>query len=295
MSHHHHHHSEESVKNIKLVFFLNLFFTVIEFIGGFLTNSVAIMSDALHDLGDSISLGIAWFLQKFSDKKSNAVFTYGYKRFSLLGALINGVILFAGSFIIIIESIPRIYNVEDTNAQGMILLSLLGIAVNGIAVFKMSRGKSMNERVLSWHLLEDVLGWVAVLIVSIVMLFTDLKILDPILSILITIYILYGVSKNLKETILLFLQATPKNIHLEEIIAKINTIDTVIDVHDTHLWSLDGENNVLSAHIKVRIDTGRIAIEKLKSEIKHNLSDMGISHSTLEIEYEDEDCTDACN
>lgn len=294
MPHHHHHHSGNAVKNIKLVFFLNLIFTIIEFIGGFLTNSVAIMSDALHDLGDSISLGLAWFLQKFSNKKSNSVFTYGYKRFSLLGAFINGLILFLGSLYIITEAVPRIFNPEETNAQGMIMLAIFGMAVNGFAAYKMSGGKSMNERVLSWHLLEDVLGWAAVLIVAIVMLFTDIAILDPVLSILITIYILYGVTKNLKETVLLFLQAAPKNIHIDEINNLLKRNDDVINVHDTHIWSLDGENNILSAHIIVANEISKDKIEKLKTVLKEVLKDAGISHSTLEIEYEDEECEGEC-
>ena len=182
-----------------------------------MTNSVAIMSDALHDLGDSFSLGLAWFLEKFSSKKRTDQFSYGYKRFSLLGAFINAIVLLTGSIFILTKAIPRLVSPETTNARGMFLLAIFGIIVNGLAVYKTSKGKTMNEKVVSLHLLEDVLGWVAVFVISIVMMFTQVSLLDPILSIFITFYILRGVLKNLKATVLLFLQATPKNLNTEVI------------------------------------------------------------------------------
>jgi cobalt-zinc-cadmium efflux system protein len=293
-NHNHHEHSHSSVKNIKIAFFLNLFFTIIEFIGGFLTNSVAIMSDALHDLGDSFSLGLAWFLEKYSTKKRTKIFSYGYKRLSLLGAFINGIILLAGSFFILSEAIPRLISPEASNAYGMILLAILGMTVNGIAVYKTTKGKTLNEKVISLHLLEDVLGWVAVFIVSIVMIFTDLYILDPILSILITLYILWGVIKNLKKTILLFLQTTPENLDTQIIDKKLKTVKDVNDVHDTHIWSLDGENNILSTHIIINDNLKSEDIKKLKKEIKELLKNDGIQHPTIEFEFEKEQCNDYC-
>jgi cobalt-zinc-cadmium efflux system protein len=292
--HHNHSHDHSSVKNIKIAFFLNFFFTIIEFIGGYLTNSVAIMSDALHDLGDTFSLGLAWFLEKFSSKKRTNKFSYGYKRFSLLGAFINAVILLLGSLFILSEAIPRIINPETSNAQGMLLLAIFGILVNGYAVYKTSKGKTMNEKVISWHLLEDVLGWVAVFIVSIVMIFTNLTILDPILSILITLYILWGVLKNLKATALLFLQATPTDLNTNIIETQLKKNPLIQDVHDTHIWSLDGEEHILSSHIVIKGNSTKEDIKKIKTEIKKNLINQGIKHSTLEIEFEDEICEDYC-
>ncbi|MEC8339824.1 MAG: cation diffusion facilitator family transporter [Nanoarchaeota archaeon] len=296
MGHNHKHHSHEqnSVKNIKIAFFLNFFFTIIEFIGGYLTNSVAIMSDALHDLGDTFSLGLAWFLEKFSSKKRTNKFSYGYKRFSLLGAFINAVILLLGSLFILSEAIPRIINPEASNAQGMLILAIFGIIVNGYAVYKTSKGKTMNEKVISWHLLEDVLGWVAVFIVSIVMIFTNLIILDPILSILITLYILWGVLKNLKSTALLFLQATPTDLNANIIDTQLKKNPLIQDIHDTHIWSLDGEEHILSSHIVIKENSTKEDIKKIKIEIKKNLISQGINHSTLEIEFEDEICDDYC-
>ena len=176
MHNHAHNDNNDSSSRIGWVFFLNVGFTIIEFIGGWLTNSTAIMADAVHDLGDSLSIGLAWLLNKISAKHANDTYSYGYQRFSLLGALINGVVLISGSIWVLSEALPRLSNPEMPDAQGMILLSIFGVAVNGFAAYKLSRGKSLNERVLNWHLLEDVLGWIAVLIVAIVLLFVEIPI-----------------------------------------------------------------------------------------------------------------------
>lgn len=184
-----------------LTFFLNVSFTIIEIIGGLLTNSVAILSDALHDLGDSLSLGISWYLGIRSRKKANHKFTFGYERLSLLGALINSVILIVGSVFVVIGAVKRLYTPEVSDAQGMFYLAIAGVIVNGFAAYKVSSGKSLNEKVIHWHLLEDGFGWVAVLIVSIVLLFWDVPWLDPALSIILTLFILYHVVKRLKETL----------------------------------------------------------------------------------------------
>lgn len=294
MAHNQKHNHNNSVKNIKIAFFLNLFFTIIEFIGGFLTNSVAIMSNALHDLGDSFSLGLAWFLENFSSRKRTDQFSYGYKRFSLLGAFINGIILFIGSLFILTEAIPRLINPETSNAHGMLLLAIFGIVVNGIAFYKTAKGNTMNEKVISLHLLEDVLGWVTVFIISIVMIFTQISILDPILSILITFYILFGVLKNLKATALLFLQAAPKNLDVKIIDRELKKDSFIHGVHDTHIWSLDGEKHILSTHVIINKNSSKKDIEKIKYKLKQRLKDIGIEHSTLEIEFEDEICAGYC-
>ena len=163
-------------------------------------NSVAILSDAIHDLGDSLSLGTAWYLDRKSKQESDQKFSFGYARFSLLGALINSVVLIAGSIFVIKEAVERLLAPETTDARGMFFFALVGIAVNGYAALKLSGGISMNEKVVSWHLLEDVLGWVAILIASIVLFFYDVPFLDPALSIAFTLYVLWNVIKRLKET-----------------------------------------------------------------------------------------------
>ncbi|MGY4688690.1 cation diffusion facilitator family transporter [Salibacterium sp. K-3] len=286
--HHHHHHSHS---NMKTAFFLNFGFTIIELIGGILTNSMAIISDAIHDLGDSLSLGTAWFLQHKSEQRSNDTFTFGYRRFSLLGALINSLVLTAGSLFILSEAVPRLLNPESPNAGGMLLLSLLGMTVNGAAVLKMKSGHSMNEKVVSWHLLEDVLGWVAVFIVSVVMMFWDAAILDPLLSVLITLYILMNVLKNLKKTLFLFLDAVPEEMDAVAIEQSIRSIPNVEDTHHTHIWSLDGEQHVLSTHVVLCEDISKGEVMRVKSSIKEALGHYPLEHITIETEFTAEDCS----
>ena len=288
MSHHHHHHHQPN--NLKLAFFLNLGFTIIEIIGGLWTNSVAILSDALHDLGDSLSLGLAWYLEGYSKKEQNAYFSYGYRRVSLLAALTNTVVLIIGSLFILFESIPRLFAPEATNAIGMALLAIVGIAVNGWAAYRTSGESSLNARVVSWHLLEDVLGWVAVLIGSFIMMIFDLPIIDPILSIVITLYVLWNVQKYLRQTVAIFLQAVPNGIDLQALEDQFRAITTVQSVHHTHLWSLDGDSHVLTTHIVVPPSTSRANVLTIKNEIKEIIQDLNVIHMTIEVECEGEDC-----
>lgn len=281
---------QDSISNIRLAFFLNLGFTIIEIIGGFWTNSVAIISDALHDLGDSLSLGLSWFLERYSRKKKDERYSYGYRRYSLFSALINSLILIAGSIYILFEAVPRLFNPEQPNAKGMLILAAGGIIVNGIAVLRVRKGKSLNERIVALHLFEDVLGWVAVFIVSIVMIFKNIPILDPILSILITIYILYRVIINLKKTFSIFLQAVPEGVSIKQIEDKILKIDNVLNVHHTHIWSIDSLNNVLSTHIVVKDNTTVKEIIDIKRKAKEIMESLKLEHSTIEVECESEFC-----
>ncbi|MBW8050409.1 MAG: cation transporter [Cytophagales bacterium] len=282
--------TKNSTGNIKVAFFLNLCFTIIEIFGGIWTNSIAILSDALHDLGDSFSLGLAWYLERFSAKKASKNFTFGYRRFSLLGALINGLILVGGSLYILSKAIPRIINPEPSYAEGMFFFALGGIIVNGLAVLRLKGGKTLNERVITWHLLEDVLGWAAILIVSIVLMFKEIYILDPILSILITLYVLYNGLKYLKKTLFVFLQGTPEQINISEIENKIITIDDVQSVHHTQTWSLDGEQHVLTTHVVIKENISQKDIIMIKEKVKSLVSHLNIQHVTLEVEYENEKC-----
>jgi cobalt-zinc-cadmium efflux system protein len=279
-------------KRIGWAFFLNVMFTIIEFIGGWLTNSTAIMADAVHDLGDSLSIGTAWVLNKISDKEANSTFSYGFKRFSLLGALINGLVLTVGSIWILFEAIPRLAAPEMPQAEGMLLLSIFGIAVNGFAAYKLSDGDSLNERVLNWHLLEDVLGWVAVLIVSIVLMFKPWPILDPILSIGFTLFILFNVARNLKETIFLFLQATPDEAQVKEVRNLLLSKPEVSEIHHFHIWSLDGANSVMTVHLVLAGELSVAQIKNLKQQLQESLATFEFVHTTIELEFADEQCRD---
>ncbi|MCI0581028.1 MAG: cation diffusion facilitator family transporter [Chloroflexi bacterium] len=290
MEHHHHHHSHEGAASLRTAFFLNLAFTLLEIVGGFWTNSLAILSDAIHDLGDSLSLGLAWYMERYSQRGRDRRFSYGYRRFSLLGAVISTIVLIVGSLFILSEAIPRLMNPEPAYAPGMALFALVGILVNGLAVLRLRGNRSLNARVVAWHLLEDVLGWAAVLVVSLILLFWNAYILDAILSILITLYVLYNVAGNLRQTLALFLQAVPENVDVEEIERQLLAIDRVRSVHHTHVWSLDGEHHVLTTHVVVDEEASKDDVLRVKGAIKTLTDALDVSHTTAEIEYQDEDC-----
>ena len=252
MSHHHHHHNFASANNLKIVFFLNLFFTIVEFWGGWYTNSVAIFSDALHDMGDAAALGLAWYLQNLSQKGSDHEYSYGYGRFSLLGSIITSIILIVGSVIIIQESIPRLFDPVQPHTQGMMWLAVLGILVNGAAVFRLKDSTSLNEKAAMFHLLEDVFGWIIVLIGAVVMRFYDMPYIDPLLSLILAAIILRGVYKNLSQAFRIMMQAIPKGMNLKEVITLIESDSNVIKVTDIHIWSTDGEYNVMTANLDIQ-------------------------------------------
>ena len=287
---HHHSHDHSSTKNLKVAFFLNLGFSILEIFGGLYVNSVAIVSDAIHDIGDSLSLGTAWYLDIKSKKNADKKYSYGYGRFSLLGALINSLVLITGSVFVIYEAIQRLITPESSDAAGMILFAILGIVINGYAAWKLSGGKSLNEKVISWHLLEDVLGWVAVLLVAIILQFKDIQYLDPALSLLITAYILWGVFGRLKETLNVFLQEVPKGIVIKDIESDLLKINHVHSLHHTHVWSLEGENHVFTTHLKLYEIKDLCELTKIKEAAKEVLNKYNFEHCTIEIELDEEKC-----
>lgn len=286
-SHHHGHTHSHKTGNITVAFWLNISFTLLEIVGGFFTNSVAILADALHDLGDSLSLGLAWYFQKKSAQGRDKIYTYGYGRFSLVGALVNSIVLIMGSIFMLTETVPRLLNPEPSNVDGMLILAVIGIVVNGAAVFRLKKGSSLNERAVMLHLMEDVLGWAAVLIGAIVMYFTGWEFIDPLLSIGITGYILYNVYGNLKGVFRVILQGTPAKIDMESVKEKVAGIEGISDVHDVHLWTVDGEYNVMSLHAVLQEGMDSSGI---KETIRHELHHLEIEHVTIETEYLTEEC-----
>lgn len=290
--HKHDHQNNKDSARIAWAFFLNVGFTIIEFIGGALTNSTAIMADAVHDLGDSLSIGLAWVLAKLGKKPASSSFSYGYKRLSLLGSLINGIVLIAGSSWVLFQSIPRLFNPGMPVTEGMLALSIFGIAVNGFAAFKLSKGKTLNEKVLNWHLLEDVLGWVAVFIVSIILMFVEWPILDPILAIGFTLFILVNVIKNVGSTLKLFLQGVPDQDLAGKIEDKLKNVSEFQHFHHLHLWSLDGESHVLTVHIELKADLSLEDQRDLKRRLSEELAEFDLSHTTVEFELDEEPCRD---
>lgn len=292
--HSHHHSDTSSDSRITTAFFLNVSFTIIEFIGAWLTNSTAILADAVHDLGDSLSIGTAWLLNRAAVKKNaDNSFTYGYQRLSLFGALINSLVLIAGSAWVLTEALPRLADPVMPKAEGMLALAVLGVAVNGLAAYKLSKGKSLNERVLNWHLLEDVLGWLAILIIAIILQFAEWPILDPLLSIGFTLFILFNVARNLWITGKLFFQAVPDKALHDEIKQALTSIEGIREIHHLHLWSLDGEHHVLTAHLLLDNDNFSAKYYlTMKQTVADILSEYDLAHTTIELELLQESCRD---
>ena len=272
-------------KNIFIAFILNLAFSLFEFAGGIFTKSVAIMSVAIHDIGDAASIGISYFLEKKSRKQPDANYTYGYQRYSVIGSVITTLILLVGSALVIYNAITRLINPIEINYDGMIIFAVVGVIVNLGAAFITREGGSLNQRAVNLHMLEDVLGWVVVLIGAVVMRFTNLYVLDPIMSIGVALFILINAARNLKEAIDLFLEKTPRGIDVEEIKHHLSHIEGVIDVHHIHIWSMDGESNFATMHIVTDADQ-----KTIKHEVREELAEHGIAHATLELETLDENC-----
>ena len=280
-NHSHHHHGSE---NILVAFFLNAGFAVIELIGGYLTNSVAIYSDALHDFGDSLALLFSYFAEKLSHKDADKKFTFGYRRFSILSALINGMILLLGSIFVIYEASQRIMAPEEVSAEGMLGLAILGIAVNSFAAYRLSKDDGMNTKMVMFHLLEDLMGWGAVLVVSVVLLFKPWYVLDSILSILISLIILRGVYKNLMKIGLILLQKFPDELEFEQLKNEVMELDLIKDIHAVKGWSIDDTTYYLRFHVLVPEETKIGAVDSLKVKIKEILKKYNVTYSTIEFE-----------
>lgn len=275
-------------KNILVAFLLNLFFSVFELIGGIFTNSIAIISDAVHDFGDSISIGVSYFLEKKSKKKPDNKYTFGYTRYSVLGAIITNTILIIGSILVIYNAIERIINPQGINHNGMIIFAIVGTVVNFIAAYMTKEGDSLNQKAVNLHMLEDVLGWLVVLVGAIVIKFTNFTLIDPILSILVAIYILTHAIKSYKKIFNLFLEKTPEDIEIDELKEHILKIKGVEGIHHIHIWSMDGINNYATMHIVT--DTKKI--DELKNSIKEELKEHGITHTTIETEDKNCECSE---
>jgi len=271
-------------ERVRLAAFLNVAFTIIEVIGGFWTNSIAILSDALHDLGDSIALLISWLFERGAKKSPDVKYTFGYQRLSLFSAIFSASILIAGSIIIIYQAIPRLLSPETVYAFGMVSIAVIGITFNAAGFFLLKRGVSLNEKVLSWHLLEDVLGWIAILVGGVIMYFWEFYLIDPILTVALTTFILYNVAKNLREGIRILLQGVPKHINLEAVKQDIRAINGVVGMHDIHIWSMEGETDIFTAHVVLDDETLKKQPEEIKHTIRETLLKHHLEHSTIELE-----------
>ena len=274
-------------KNILVAFLLNLAFSIFELFGGLFTGSVAILSDAVHDVGDATSIGISYFLEKKSKKQPDDTHTYGYARYSVVGGVITTLILLGGSVLVIVNAIDRLFHPTDIHYDGMLVFAIVGVIVNLCAALFTRRGDSLNQRAVNLHMLEDVLGWLVVLIGAIVMRFTDLAILDPLMSIGVAVFIFFGAIKNLMEMLDLFLEKTPHGVDVEEIKTHLSAIDGIEDVHHVHVWSMDGQSHYATLHLVVSDSHDAPTI---KAAVRAELGEHGIGHVTMELEAVGEHC-----
>ena len=272
-------------KNILVAFILNLVFSVFEIVGGTLTGSVAIISDAVHDMGDAVSIGISYFLERKSKKEPDEIYTYGYTRFSVMGSLITTVILLFGSVSVIYNAVLRIFHPVAIDYHGMILFAVIGAGVNLVAAHLTKDGHSLNQKAVNLHMLEDVLGWVVVLVGALIMRFTDFAVLDSVISIGVSVFILINALKNLKNIENLFLEKKPSDINIHQMKDCICGIEGILDVHHIHVWSIDGYNHYATMHIVTNEESG-----KIKEMVREKLEEFHVVHVTLELETSDEHC-----
>ncbi len=277
----------KSERNILIAFILNLMFSIFEFIGGSITGSVAIVSDAVHDLGDAASIGISFYLERKSKKKPDETHSFGYARYSVIGGLITTVILLCGSVAIITNAVEKLFDPNKISYDGMITFAVIGTVVNLIAAFVTRGGDTVNQKAVNLHMLEDVLGWVVVLIGAIIIKFTHFSAIDPLISIGISLFILINAVRNLKEISDILLDKTPDCVSVGETVKCIMNIDGITDVHHIHIRSIDGINTVATMHV---VTNGNPC--DIKEKVRKALKEKGISHVTIETEKEDEPCND---
>lgn len=272
---------------IFIAFFLNLIFSFFELMGGILTGSIAIIADSLHDFGDAISIGVSYFLEKKSTKQANEKYTYGYARYSVLGGVITGLVLLIGSFFVVYRGVSGIINPHIVNYNGMVIFAIVGFCINLVATLLTHGGHSLNQKAVNLHMLEDVLGWLIVLLGAILIKFTNFVIIDPIISIIVAIFIIINAVKILYKACKIFLLKAPKNLNINHLKEHLEEIDGVVQVHHIHVWQIDLEKTLCTMHVVAPLDNWANIKEEIKKVCRH----FGICHSTLELESPNEECT----
>lgn len=275
----------KSEKSIFIAFILNLLFSVFEFVGGLYCGSTAIMSDALHDLGDAVGIGLSFIFERVSKRPPDERYTYGYGRYSVLGGAVSTIILLFGSLGVIAVGIGRIFSPTPINYDGMILFAVIGVAVNLAAAYFTREKGSINRCAVNLHMLEDVLGWAAVLVSAVVMRFCDVAVLDPVISVVIAVFIIVGAVRNLGEVLGVILEKTPHALSVGTVRESVIGIEGVFDVHHIHLWSVDGQVSLATLHVVCDGD-----LLSVKREVRRQLCEMGIAHVTVELELRGEEC-----
>lgn len=263
-------------KNILIAFILNIAFSIFELVGGMVTGSIALISDAVHDFGDGVSIGISWLLEEKSNQKPDEVFTYGYRRYSVVGSALTSMLLLLGAVFVVCNAVGRMIEPKEINYNAMIPLAVVGVCVNFAAAYVTHGGCSLNLKAVNLHMLEDVFGWLVVLLGAIVMKVTDFALLDPILSVGISVFIFIHAWKHLMESLHVFLEKVPDGLELREIKESLLAVEGVTDVSDLHIWTLDGEHHAAAVRIT--------ANGKINERVRETLHQYGIEEVTVEID-----------
>ena len=270
-----------SKRAVWLAFFLNLSFAIVEFIAGGIFGSSAVLADSVHDFGDAVAIGISAFLESISNRKEDSHYTLGYKRFSLLGAMVTAVILMTGSGMVILENMVKLFHPQPVNEEGLLWLGIIAISVNVLASLVIRKGQTKNESILSLHFLEDILGWVAVILMAIVLRFTDWYILDPLLSLAISFFILSKAIPRFWYTLRIFLDAVPEGVNIQKIKADLAELDHVASINQLNLWTMDGlEKNAI---VHVCLENVK-HMEICKESIRDLLKESGFQNVTIEVD-----------
>ena len=264
-----------------LAFFLNLSYAIVEFIAGGLFGSSAVLADSVHDMGDAIAIGVSAFLETISNREEDSHYTLGYKRFSLLGAMVTAVILMTGSVLVILENITKLFHSQPVNDEGILWLGIIAVSINVLASLVVRKGKTKNESILSLHFLEDTLGWVAVILMAIVLRFTDWYILDPLLSLVISIFILSKAIPRFWSTLKIFLDAVPEGVDIKQVKSDLEQLDHVTSINQLNLWTMDGLEKNAIVHVCLKeIEQMELCKESIRSKLK----DCGFQNITIEID-----------
>ena len=270
-----------SKRAVWLSFFLNLSYAIVEFIAGGVFGSSAVLADSVHDLGDAIVIGLSAFLEAISNREEDNHYTLGYKRFSLLGALVTAVILMTGSVLIILENITKLFHPQAVNDEGILWLGIIAVSINVLASLVVRKGKTKNESILSLHFLEDTLGWLAVILMAIVLRFTDWYILDPLLSLVISIFILSKAIPRFWSTLKIFLDAVPEGVDIKQVKSDLEQLDHVASLNQLNLWTMDGLEKNAIVHVCLKeIEQMELCKESIRSKLK----DCGFQNITIEID-----------
>jgi len=288
--HRHNHTHAENVRGKKLLWvtLLNFSISLVQVAGGIISNSLSLISDAIHNLGDTSAIFIAFLAGKHADKRPDARKTFGYKRTEILAALFNAVVLIAICIFLFVEAYERFRNPQAIKGGIMLSVAIFGLIANLISVLVLQKEKShnLNIRAAYLHLLGDTLSSVAVIAGGIAILVWQIYWLDPLVTVAVGVYIIYHTWDVVRQTVDILMQATPRHIDIQEIKQSVEALPQVENIHHLHIWQMDDEHIHLEAHLNISQDLSLSKAQTVRHDVETLLKDkFGISHITLQIEY----------